>query len=499
MALIALLYGVAACLLAVYGANALVLTALFFRHRTRPVSSPLVADEALPTVTIQLPIYNEKYVAARLIDAVCALDYPRDRLQIQVLDDSTDETVGLIAHRVRRWRRRGVIIEQVRRPTRDDYKAGALRHGLASATGEFVAIFDADFVPGPGWLRQTVARFCQPGTQRLGLVQTRWSHLNDSYSPLTRAQALALDGHFGVEQAARASAGLLFNFNGTAGLWRRACIEQAGGWSGSTLSEDLDLSYRAQLAGWNLAYDATITAPAEIPAQVASFKRQQYRWAKGSMQVARTLGGSVLRAPLAPFQKAQAAIHLTAYSLHPLLILLLILTLPLLAWGWPSNLASHQDLVTWLSISGLGAPLLYAVAQQSLYGSEWRSRYKWMPLLVLLGTGVALSNAAAVLEGLFGARGGEFRRTPKFRLEGQSGSWKGSDYIPQVDWTTWGELALSVYALLGCLVAAREEQWFAIPFLLVYVLAFGWVAALSLWQARASTTYRPRPRRARSL
>lgn len=498
MTLIALLYGVAACWLAIYGANALLLTALFFRHRGSIVALPPAPDDALPTVTVQLPIFNEKYVAARLIDAVCALDYPLERLHIQVLDDSTDETASLVAHRVRRWRKRGVAIEQVRRTNRDGYKAGALQHGLASVAGEFVAIFDADFVPPRDWLRRTMAHFCQPGSERLGLVQTRWSHLNEAYSPLTRAQALTLDGHFGVEQAARASAGLLFNFNGTAGLWRRACIEAAGGWSGSTLCEDLDLSYRAQLQGWKLAYDATIAAPAEIPAQVAAFKRQQYRWAKGSIQVARLLGGSVLRAPLTPFQKLQAALHLTGYALHGLFVLVLLLTVPLLHWGWPNSLATHQNIVAWLSIIGLGTPILYAVAQHHLHGAEWRSRYKWMPLLVLLGSGIALSNAHAVLEGAFGKLGGEFRRTPKFRLEGVAGSWQGSDYTLDVDWTTWGELALAVYALLGCIVAVTQGQWFALPFLLIYVAAFGWVGLLSLWQRRASIRYAVRQRRSRT-
>lgn len=499
MTLIALLYVLAACWLAIYGANALLLTALFFRRQSKVVAPAPVPDDELPTVTIQLPIYNEKYVAARLIDAVCMLDYPRERLHIQVLDDSTDETASLVAHRVRRWRRRGLSIEQIRRPDREGYKAGALQYGLTSVTSEFIAIFDADFVPPRDWLRRTVAHFCQPGSERLGLVQTRWSHLNEGYSPLTRAQALTLDGHFGVEQAARSAAGLLFNFNGTAGLWRRACIEDAGGWSGSTLCEDLDLSYRAQLKGWKLAYDSTIAAPAEIPAQVEAFKRQQYRWAKGSIQVARLLGGSVLRAPLTLFQKVQAFLHLTGYSLHFLLVLVLLLTVPLLQWGWPSSFTTHQNVVAWLGMTGLGAPILYAVAQYNLYSSEWRSRYKWMPLLVLLGSGIALSNARAVWEGAFGKLGGEFRRTPKFRLEGGAGSWQGSDYILEVDWTTWGELALAAYALLGCFVAVAQEQWFAMPFLLIYVAAFGWVGVLSLWQRRASMRYAVRQRRARSL
>ncbi len=492
MTLIALLYSVVACWLAFYAINALFLTALFLRCRSERVaqSAPDVVESELPPVTVQLPIYNEKYVATRVIDAACALDYPRERLQIQVLDDSTDETVRLIAHRVWYWQQRGIRIEHVRRPERHEYKAGALRFGMEQAIGEFIAIFDADFVPEPDWLRRTVVHFCQPWNEQLGLVQTRWSHLNASYSPLTRAQALALDGHFGVEQPARAWNGLLFNFNGTAGLWRRSCIEAAGGWSGNTLSEDLDLSYRAQLCGWELHYDASIAAPAEIPAQISSFKRQQFRWAKGSIQVVRQLAGAVLLAPLSLFQKAEAFLHLTAYSVHPLMVLLLLLTLPLLWWGWPAGFATHQALLTWASIAGLGAPILYAVAQATLYGmSEGIGRYRWMPLLVLLGSGVALSNSRAVLEGLLSTPGGEFRRTPKFRLEGHKGSWQGSDYALGVDWTIVGELILAVYALLSCLVATWKGQWFALPFLLLYLLAFAWVGGLSLWQAY--TTGRP--------
>ncbi len=503
MTLIALLYSVVAGWMALYGANALLLTALFLRHRHKGEAprAPVAEGVTLPSVTVQLPIYNEKYVATRLIDAVCALDYPRDQLQIQVLDDSTDETLKLVARRVRHWQRRGVRIEQVRRPTREGFKAGALQNGLAEATGELVAIFDADFVPEPDWLRQAVVPFCQPHSERVGLVQTRWSHLNARYSPLTQAQALALDGHFVVEQAARARSGLLLNFNGTAGLWRRACIEQAGGWSGETLSEDLDLSYRAQLAGWTLHYESRIAAPAEIPAQMVGFKRQQFRWAKGSIQVARRLGGRVLQSPLSPFQKAQAFLHLSAYMVHPLMLLLLGLTPPLMAWGWPAGLATHQAVLGWASLVGLGAPLLYAVAQGALYGRQGWQRYRWMPLLLLLGIGVALSNSRAVLEGLFGKQGGEFRRTPKFRLEDQSGAWQGRDYSMGVDWAALGEVGLALYALLGCLMAIEQAQWFALPYLLLYALAFGWVAAMTLWQAapRNRASRQPVRRRLRWL
>jgi cellulose synthase/poly-beta-1,6-N-acetylglucosamine synthase-like glycosyltransferase len=482
MTLIALLYAVAAFGLAAYGMNALFLTALFLRRRARPLPGR-VERENLPAVTVQLPIYNEKYVATRVINAVCALDYPRDLLQVQVLDDSTDETVELVRHTVRRWRRRGLDVQHVRRGHREGYKAGALVHGLQRASGEFIAVFDADFVPERDWLTRSIAHYLAPRTERLGLVQTRWSHLNPDESPLARAQALALDGHFGVEQAARMAGGLLFNFNGTAGLWRRSCIEEAGGWSGATVSEDLDLSYRAQLMGWQLHYDSSIAAPAEIPSRITAYKRQQFRWAKGSIQVARLLAGRVLLARLTPFQKVQAVLHLTGYLVHPLMVVLLLLTVPLLAWGWPARFATQQQLLAWLSVASLGAPLLYGVAQRSLYGAGWTLRYRWMPLLALLGSGVALSNTWAVLQGLFGRPGGEFQRTPKYGEADQAVTRQRSYHIP-VGWSTVGELLLAGYALLGCIVAALQEQWFAIPFLCLYMCAFGWVAALSLWQNR---------------
>jgi len=465
-------YLIAALLLAIYGANALLLTLLYWRVRDRQLAEPPLTST--PRVTVQLPIYNEMHVVERLIDAVARLDYPPDRLQIQVLDDSTDETTAIAQARVEFHRARGVDITLVRRQGRDGFKAGALAHGLRSATGELIAIFDADFVPPPDFLRRTVPYFL--ADPRLGFLQSRWGHLNADYSPLTRAQALALDGHFIIEQTARQRMGWFMNFNGTAGLWRRSCIEEIGGWRGDTLSEDLDLSYRAQLAGWRCAYLPHVVAPAEVPPQLAAFKRQQFRWAKGSIQCLRKLGRAVWRAPRSLPARLEGLIHLSGYLAHPLMVLMLLATLPLL-WSdarlsWP---------LAYLSLASLGPPILYAVAQRELYPDWWR-RYAYMVVLVLLGSGIALSNSVAVLQGLLG-RGCSFRRTPKFRLEGKEDRWKGQRYALALDRMIFGEVLLALYAALTIAVAWIHGYTWAIPFLCLYLGGFGLVAAISLCQS----------------
>ena len=484
--LFTIVYVIAALFLALYGANGLLLTWIYWRvRRRRPAEPPLTT---VPMVTVQLPIYNEMHVVERLIDAVAQLDYPPDRLQIQVLDDSTDETTAIAQARVDYHRARGVDIVLVRRQGREGFKAGALAHGLCSARGEIIAIFDADFVPPPDFLRRTVPHFLSD--PRLGFLQTRWGHLNASYSAITRAQALALDGHFVIEQTARQRAGWFMNFNGTAGLWRRACIEESGGWRADTLCEDLDLSYRAQLAGWHCAYLPHVVAPAEVPPQLAAFKRQQFRWAKGSIQCLRKLGGTVWQAKRPWPARLQGLIHLSSYLAHPLMVIMLLVTLPLLLSGvrlsWP---------LAYLSLASLGPPILYAVAQKELYPDWWR-RYAYMPVLVLLGSGIAFSNSVAVLQGLLG-RGNSFRRTPKFRLEGKSGHWQGRRYALALDWTVFGEALLALYAALTITVAWKQGHTWAIPFLCLYLGGFGLMAAVGLWQSMGSA-FLAKPRRKRS-
>jgi len=409
-------------------------------------------------------------------------------LQIQVLDDSTDETTAIALACVQRHRARGLDIELVHRYQRPGYKAGALAAALPEASGELIALFDADFTPGPDFLRQTVPHLT--ANPAVGFVQARWSHLNASYSPLTRAQALALDGHFVVEQTARQRSGWFFGFNGTAGLWRRACIEAAGGWQADTLCEDLDLSYRAQLAGWQGLYLPDVAAPAEIPPQLAAFKRQQARWAAGSIQVFRKLARPLAQAPRPPAARLEGLIHLGAYFCHPLMLLLLLLMLPLLWLGSPDS-NPLRWLLPYLGLASVGPPLLYAIAQWQLHRDEtgrerWIGRLLYLPLLVLIGTGIAVNNTLAVVRGLT-QRAPAFRRTPKFHLEGSADRWQDKSYALPLDSTTIGELTMAAYALLTVAAALIRGHVYAVPFLLLYVSGFSLMAGMGLlqsWQRR---------------
>jgi cellulose synthase/poly-beta-1,6-N-acetylglucosamine synthase-like glycosyltransferase len=418
-----------------------------------------------------------------LITAAVQLDYPADLLQIQVLDDSTDETTQVALELVEYYRCRGVNIQLLHRDNRVGFKAGALKQGLDTATGEFIVIFDADFVPHADFLKQTLPYFApHPG---LGLVQARWGHLNRGYSRLTAAQALALDGHFIVEQTARNRAGLLINFNGTAGIWRLECIISAGGWQADTISEDFDLSYRAQLAGWQCLFLPNVVAPAEIPPQLAAFKRQQFRWAKGSIQCLKKLGWRLLRSPLAWRVKLQAVVHLSSYLVHPFMVLLALITPVLVMTGATRQV--HFPLV-YLSLISLGPPVLYAAAQMALHGSNWWRYYKAMPLLILLGSGIALSNTRAVLEALLGVRN-VFRRTPKFNVTSAADPWQNSPYRLPLGGLILAELLLSLYSFGGAWLAASHGNMFAVPFILLYAFSFGYVSLQEIWDARRELRY----------
>ncbi len=481
MTLLTFIHALVAIWLAIYGLNSFVLAFLYLRHRRTIIPAPTIDRVALPTVTVQVPVYNERHVVERVIDRVAALDYPRDRLQIQILDDSTDETTHLARARAALHREQGVDVAVLRRPDRSGFKAGALAWGLSQARGEYVAIFDADFCPHPDFLLQTVPHFL--ARPRLGLVQTRWSYLNADYSPLTRAQVLALDGHFVVEQAGRHRSGLLMSFNGAAGVWRRRCIEESGGWQADTLCEDLDLSYRAQLAGWECLYLPTVDAPAEVPPQIAAFKRQQSRWAQGSLQTLRKLAGPLLRSRRLRWgQKVMALVHLSSYLAFALMVVLLLASLPLLLLP-----DSVQFPFGGLELMFLGPPLVYAISQQQLY-PDWVRRLRAFPLLALVGIGTAWSNAQAVGRGLT-RWGGTFARTPKFRLEERAGRWTDSDYRLHADGSTIGEVVLALYALAAAIVALVTGRYGVIPFTLLYAAAFGTVAGMGLAQ-----TFVPRRR-----
>jgi cellulose synthase/poly-beta-1,6-N-acetylglucosamine synthase-like glycosyltransferase len=476
--------------LAVYGANALFLVILFNIRLLRHVKETpaMVAPEAWPEVTVQLPFYNEPDVVRRLIDAIARLDYPLDRLIIQVLDDSSDETTALAAEQVHYWASRGRQIRQIRRGTRLEYKAGALKHGMSLSQSKFFAIFDADFLPPPDWLKQAMLPFFAPQGEFIGMVQTRWVHLNESYSILTRAQALLLDGHFGVEQRIRHDEGFLFGFNGTAGIWRRECIEDAGGWRGNTLSEDLDLSYRAQLSGWKFSYLPFVKAPAELPATMAAFKIQQSRWAKGSIQAVRIIAPLLLRANMSIKNKIEGLIHITGYVVHPLMVLMVLLSLPLLLGG---NYVLKDMPMAWLGISSLGAPLLFLMAEATLYSKQaWWRRIAWLPFLMMLGIGVAVSNTRAVLAGALNIHSA-FQRTPKMGDRESTG--KKTPRLSEssgVGWITVAEIGLSAYACFTAILNIEQSNWMGAGFLIVYMIGFAWVACASLWEAYMPWMYR---------
>ncbi|HET9766402.1 MAG TPA: glycosyltransferase [Thermoanaerobaculia bacterium] len=408
-------YYAALAVLALYGTHRLLLLAGWWRHRGRPlVTPPAPAEDAWPLVTVQLPLYNERFVAERLLRAVAALDYPADRLEVQVLDDSTDDTSTIVARVCEQLRRGGLDVRHLRRAERAGFKAGALAAGLAVARGDLLCIFDADFVPGRDFLRRLVPWFgADPG---IGMVQARWGHLNRDDSLATRVQAMLLDGHFAVEHAARHRSGCFFNFNGTAGIWRRAAIEDAGGWQADTLTEDLDLSYRAQLAGWRFVFLPEVVVPAELPVAAADLEAQQHRWAKGAAQTARKLLPRLLTAPLPWRVRREAFVHLTANVSYPLLAVLAALIFPamLLRRGeaWWQVLAVDLPLFALAS----GAVVLFYVASQVAVGEPWRARLRLLPALMATGIGLSVTNSAAVVAGAF-VRGGTFHRTPKYRRE----------------------------------------------------------------------------------
>lgn len=473
-----LLYALCLCGLALYGLHALWLTLQSRRNRSA-LPRPLPMPDALPRVTVQLPIYNERHVVERLITACAQLDYPRDKLQIQVLDDSDDSTSSLVQRLVQSYQQRGVNIHIVRHLSRTGYKAGALANALPTATGDYIAIFDADFVPPASFLYRILPYFLTSGNASLGFVQARWGHLNLNYSLLTRCQALALDGHFVVEQTGRMLAGYPFGFNGSAGVWRRTCIEDpaVGGWQLDTLCEDLDLSYRAQLAGWHGLYLNDLEVPGEIPVQLLAFKRQQFRWAKGSIQTLRKLAVQVVRRPWPLIRRLAALAHLGNYLIHPLLLLLLLVTLPMVALGI-DPVAS----LAYLSLFSLGPPLLYAVAQHRLYPTSWLRRWALLPILMLVGTGLALNNTMAVFQGLT-HQGGDFLRTPKFQVHNAGDLWQRSSYRLPLPRMVLGELALAAYAFATVLLAAARGQWGTALFLALYVAGFGLMAGVGFWQA----------------
>src|SRR5688572_2516774 len=463
-------------ILAVYGWHRFYLVYLYMKHKDR---HPLPAGlDALPVITVQLPIYNEMYVADRLIDSVCELDYPRELLEIQVLDDSTDETRIVAERAVQRNAARGIDISYIHRTDRTGYKAGALEAGMKAAKGEFIAIFDADFMPTTDFLRRTVPFFGDP---QIAMVQARWGHINQNYSLLTKIQSILLDGHFVLEHGARNRAGLFFNFNGTAGIWRRTAIADAGGWQHDTLTEDLDLSYRAQLRGWKFVFLPDLVAPAEVPVEMNAFKSQQHRWAKGSIQTCRKLLPRILRSDMPLGVKAEAFFHLTANFNYLLMCVLSVLMAPSMVirfnMGWYEMLLI--DVPLFLAATASVANF-YMVCQRELH-KDWTTRLKYLPFLMSIGIGLTVNNTRAVLEALF-RRESEFARTPKYRIEGQADEWIGKKYRQSVVVQPMIELALGLYFTATVFYALANGIYGTVPFLVLFQLGFLYTALLSLVQ-----------------
>ncbi len=459
-------------LLASYGVHRSHLVYQCWRHRRRLVRSrrslvhPGFAPGELPKVTIQLPLFNEATVAVPLIETVARMDYPRDRLEIQVLDDSTDETQAIASAAVKRLQQQGLDIVYIHRVDRTGYKAGALDNGLHTAKGELVAIFDADFLPPAGFLRDVVDHFADPG---IGMVQTRWGHLNREHSLLTQVQALMLDGHHLVENRARFGAGNLFNFSGTGGIWRRRAIDEAGGWEHDTLTEDLDLSYRAQLAGWRFVYRDDVVSPAELPEDVSAFRAQQFRWAKGTVQTSRKLLGRVLRAPLTRAQRLEAFFHLTPHFAYPLMVVLSVLLLPALAYMPATDTKSMLMIDLPLIVGTTGSlAAFYTVANTAQGRSRWAALVR-LPMLIALGAGLAPHLTKAVFEGM-GQMAGEFVRTPK--KGSREGRYRARASLPMT------EIGLSLLSMVSVVVSVQTGHYFATPFALTFAFGYGYVAAL---------------------
>ncbi len=479
-------------LIGVYGLHRYRLVFLYGRHR-RMRPRPGVRYDDLPRVTVQLPMFNEGAVVHRIIDAACAIDYPNDKLQVQVVDDSTDDSAELARRRVAHWAERGIDIQYLHRTDRTGFKAGALQAATPDATGELIAIFDADFIPPPSFLKRTVHYFTDP---RLGMVQTRWTHLNRDDSLLTRGQAIFLDGHFVIEHTARNRCGAWINFNGTAGLWRRQAIESAGGWQHDTLTEDVDLSYRAQLAGWDFLFLPWVRCPAELPPEINAFKSQQHRWTKGSIQTAIKLLPTLMRAKVSPTIKLEAFFHLTSPMVYLYITLLAVLFYPVIAMNidpfgrdmW-YGLAMGMGLFTLGTVS---ATVFYIASQRAQKRSAWGTIAQ-VPLLMAIGVGIALNNAIACIEALVGHES-PFIRTPKYNTTPTASSTKYSSTaspggitriipIPSMKRTVCLlELALGAY-MLACIWLSLHTGHTAVstPFLCLFATGYFYVGSTSLW------------------
>ncbi len=470
------LFIIAAILITAYTCNFYYL--VFLSSRRKETYATGVFDD--PTITIQLPIYNEKYVAARLVDSVCAMDYPKEKMKIMVLDDSNDETVELLEDLVNHHKKNGYDIIHVRRGNRIGYKAGALKHAMKFTTTELVAIFDADFTPPTWYLKKAIPHFAN---QKIGLIQCRWGHLNENYSALTQAQALALDFHFLIEQKAKSNSHLFMNFNGTAGIWRKECIDDAGGWHTATLVEDLDLSYRAQMKGWKCVFLPDIVVNAELPVQMNGAKRQQFRWAKGSIQCAvKLLSDILLKRKVAVEAKLQAFVQLTRHIVFPLM-LIQFLTLPiLLASEINLYIVSVIPAITIAAYLAMG-PGAYLLVIHKLWKNDWKTKAKALPILLIYSIGMSVNNTVAVFDAILGKKN-EFLRTPKYGIINKTDAWRDKAYNLPFTRTTLLELFFAVYGVFGIFVAIFTSNPVFVPILGLHVVGFFYIAYTSLSHSR---------------
>jgi len=474
-------YFVVMILLSFYGIHRYTMAYQYFKYRKNYNPNPPRNFDELPNITVQLPIFNEQFVIDRLIEAVCGMEYPREKLEIQVLDDSTDETQQVASAIVDRYAALGHNIVYIHRTNRHGYKAGALDAGLKVAQGEFIAIFDADFVPPPEWLMKVIHHFAEP---EIGMVQTRWSHLNRNYSMLTEIEAILLDGHFILEHGARARSGAYFNFNGTAGMWRRQAIYDGGGWQHDTLTEDTDLSYRSQMAGWKFKYLPDVECPSELPIEMTAFKTQQARWAKGLIQTSIKILPQVFRSNTPRRNKIEAVYHLTANLSYPLMVIMSALLIPAMICrfyqGWFQMLLIDVPLFT---ASSFSIAVFYVMSEREIFPKTWKKTFYYLPFLMALGIGLTVTNTKAVMEALLGIKSA-FVRTPKYRVARKGEKSQAAKYRKRLKLAPWIELLLGCYFAGAIYYTFTNNNFFTAPFLILFVVGYWYTGLMSLLQGR---------------
>ena len=480
-AVILLPYFAVMIVLALYGVHRYTMCYQYFKYKKNYNPNPAGHFDDLPRVTIQLPIFNEQFVIDRLIEAICAIDYPKEKLDIQLLDDSTDETQQVASEIVDRYAALGHPIRYIHRTNRHGFKAGALDAGLKTAQGELVAIFDADFVPPTDWLMKVIHHFMDPA---IGMVQTRWTHLNREYSMLTRIEAILLDGHFVLEHGARCRTGEFFNFNGTAGIWRRVAISDGGGWQHDTLTEDTDLSYRSQMAGWKFKYLPDVECPSELPIEMTAFKTQQARWAKGLIQTSIKVLPLVFKSNASRKNKIEAVYHLTANLSYPLMIVMTALLIPAMICrfyqGWFQMLLIDVPL---FAASSLSIAVFYVMSQRELFPRTWKKTFYYLPFLMALGIGLTVTNTKAVMEALLGIKSA-FVRTPKYRVAAKGEKSQAAKYRKRLKLEPWIELLLGCYFMLAIIYTFYNRNYFTAPFLILFVIGYWYTGLMSLLQGR---------------